>query len=200
MDTIRPILKKALSLIDQPPGSTAIDFGIGGGEEAAHLLQHGYRVTAIDNFEEFLTELSLREDVQSYRDHLTTLQADFENVPWECIEPVDLFLASFSLWYIKSEKFHEVWKAIVNAIKPGGYFVGHMSTHQYKALQQDGYFIEEPQVIPFLSKEEMLKLLKGLEILYFDQVEKLYTPQSASPPDDLPFFEGTIYGIIARKI
>ena len=197
MDKIRPLLSKALEQIQTqniPPG-IALDFGIGGGDETAHLLKQGYQVIAIDNFKEFLTEVKLRKDLAPYLSQLTTIHANFEDVDWKAIPQVDLFVALFSLNFVQPDKFYEVWKNIVAHVKPGGYFVGQLYTHLLENIQRDGYFVSEStELIPFLSEEELRGLLNEFDVEYFEDVNALYKNES-----EAIHLDGKVYSVIARK-
>ncbi len=198
METIRPLVIKALEHIRNHHHSsrTAIDFGIGCGEETSYLLRHGYRVIAIDNFEDFLSEIAEKEEVQPYRQNLTTIHSNFEDLKWTEIPQVDLFIASFSLCFVQPHQFHSVWSGIIDHIVPGGYFVGELYTHLQENTQIDGLYVTEScGFIPFFTKEEILILLESFEIVYFDEAQALYEPVN----DDEPSEEGSIYSIIARK-
>ena len=195
MYKIRPILLKALETIlpKDLPGHV-IDFGIGRGDETSFLLQKGYSVTAIDNFEEFLTEIKLREDTQPFLDKLSTIKANFEELDWNVLPTADLFLASFSLGYIQPDQFLTVWKNIVSHIQPGGYFVGHLYTHLHVNKQTDGYFVtEDSPPIAFLTKEAIIKLFTDFTIVYFEDAKALY----GEPID--PSTNAKIYSVIAQK-
>ena len=197
METVRPLIIKALTLIPNPiKNALAIDFGIGEGDETGYLLTHGYAVTAVDNFKEFLDEVHLRKEVQPYSHRLHTMHTNFEEVPWDQIPPVDLFVASFSLCFVQPEHFYRVWQHIVTQIKPGGYFVGELYTHLQENTQVDGLFVAESAgFIPFLSEQQIHELLTDFETVYFSKAQDLYEPLNEPDPEE----EGTIYSVIARK-
>ncbi len=195
METVRPLITKALALIPATDGAVAIDFGIGTGEETGALLHHGYSVIAIDNFKEFLDEVRLRKDVQPHLTRLHTIQANFEELDWNLIPPVDLFVASFSLCFIQPEKFQSIWHHIVKQIKPGGYFIGELYTHLQKNTQIDGFFTEESsELVPLFTEKELRELLKDFESIYFAEAKELYEVQDTGHSED-----GTIYSVIARR-
>lgn len=197
METIRPLVMKALKHIrsHQSPG-TAIDFGIGCGEETSYLLRHGYKVIAIDNFEEFLTEIAEKDEIQPYRQNLKAIHSNFEDLNWTAIPQVDLFVASFSLCFVRPDQFYSVWKGLVDHVMPGGYFVGELYTHLQENTQVDGFYVSESSgFIPFLSHEKILILLGDFEIIFFDEAQTLYEPLDNEEPAE----EGSIYSIIARK-
>ncbi len=187
---IRPLLLKA---VEHTKGKTALDFGVGGGHETAYLLQQGYQVTAIDNFQEFLTELSLHEANLPYLSQLTAIHSNFETLTWHYIPKVDLFVALFSLGYIQPESFFDVWNNIVKAIKPGGFFVGHLYTHLIKNKQVGGYFVQEKkEYIPFMEKEDIQNLFTTFDIVYFEDARLLYEEVDCTSAP-------IIYSVIARK-
>ncbi len=196
MQELRPLVAKALTIIKPKTGlKQAIDFGIGRGDETSYLLREGYTVIAIDNFEEFLTEVRLREDTQPFLDRLTTVHTSFEDLDWSTIPQVDLFVASFSLCFVQPDQFHRIWKQIVSHIKPGGYFVGHLYTHLQKNTQVDGYYVtEHSESIPFFTEQEIKALFNEFTIEYFEDAAALYD----KPIDNVKQNE-RIYSAIAQR-
>lgn len=197
METVRPLIMKALSYLPQPTErALAIDFGIGGGDETGYLLNHGYSVIAIDNFTEFLDEVRLRKEVLSHNNHLRTIRSNFEEIAWAQIPSVDLFHASFSLCFVQPGDFCKVWENIVAQINPGGYFVGELYTHLQENIQIDGLFVSESAgFIPFFSEAQIHELLVDFETIFFDKAQALYEPLNEPAQEE----EGIIYSVIARK-
>jgi len=195
MNSVRPLVRTAVGL--QQPTSTslhAIDFGVGSGTETGYLLAAGYTVYAIDNFEEFLSELSLHEANTTYLKNLSTVLTNFEEVPWETIPQVDLFVASHSLYFIQPDQFHNVWKQICDHIIPGGLFAGEFSTHQIANRQVDGYFIDEKlALIPFMTESHIRDLLSPFEIVQFSLTSSLYETNNETSTEEV------LYSVIARK-
>ena len=192
--SVRPLLLKALTLFKekQIPVMTALDLGVGSGEETHLLLSLGYQVTAIDNFEEFLTELYLQERNQPFLNNLKTVHSNFEELSWNDLPQVDLLIAFYSLVFVQPESFNTLWTNIIEHLKPGGFFIGTMHTRSYKNTQHQGYFREEPVLVPFRSKEEILGLFNDFEIIYFENEIILYRENNS--------LEDTgIYSVIARK-
>ena len=194
ISSVRPLLLKALELFQKQgiPPTVSIDFGIKGGEETHLLLSLGYHVTAIDNVEDFLNELLLQERNQLYLSQLSTVRSNFEDLNWNTLEKVDLFVAFYSLSFIHPEVFLKVWSDIIQSIKPGGYFVGTLHTHHSTTKQIDGFFLEDPSYEHFMSKAQILELFKGFECEYFESESILY-------PETDYTSEKEGYSVIARK-
>ena len=182
----RNIVKKALQSI-QGPG-IAIDFGSGVGNETLYLLKKGYTIIAIDAEKKALELMRSRDDIQPYLPHLTTLLSSFEKIDWLALPKVDLFVASFSLPFVKPEFFKEVWHHIVQQIKPGGYFVGHFFTPKYTGFKK-----AQRKAMTFLDKQQIDTLFDGFTIEYLNFEDKAGQSATGVP------IEARYYEIIAQK-
>lgn len=137
----------------------AIDLGCGEGRDTTELLRRGWRVLAIDAEQEAIDRLLARHDLTN-QDNLTTQVATFERTEFPTC---DLFNAAFSLPFCPPAHFPDVWRRIVNAIAPGGRFIGQFfgdrddwamieGRSHHRRAELDGLFSEF--IIEKLQEEE----------------------------------------------
>ncbi len=146
---------------------TAIDFGSNIGNESLYLLQQGYRVTAVEPDVAVVNLLTSREEFKPYTNTLTILNNSFEDVAWDALAPVDLFVASYSLPYVRPEAFKGVWQQMVNHINPDGYFVGQLFIPEYSGFKE-----RERKAMTFLTKEEILALFNNFTINHINYIDE----------------------------
>src|SRR5439155_1976460 len=115
----RPTLLDAMGRFAAP--GLAVDLGCGTGRDTIALLRAGWRVTAIDREREAID--LLRATVGDDGGRLTTEISSFENARWPVCELVN---ASFALPFCPPEHFDEVWRRIVDSLRPGGRFAGQL--------------------------------------------------------------------------
>lgn len=111
-----PLLVQAFLLLASR--KTALDLGCGAGRDTKWLLAQGLEVTAVDHDAEALAYL---RNLQHPRLHV--LQAAFEDV---MLTSYDLVHAAWSLPFIQSERFADVFPRIQQAVKPGGLLTGQL--------------------------------------------------------------------------
>ncbi len=183
----RELVKKAASYLSVK-SPTAIDVGAGVGNETLYLLQQGYTVTSVEPDTSVVNLLTAREELQSFTKNLTVLNNTFEDISWSSLAPVDLFVASYSLPYVRPEKFPTVWNQIVDHIKPEGYFVGQLFTPEYGGFKE-----HEREAMTFLRKEEIAGLFKDFIIKQFSFVDEESTNYAGEP------VRANYYEVIAQK-
>jgi SAM-dependent methyltransferase len=116
----RPTLTFALDRMPEP--GFAVDLGCGNGRDTVELLRRGWQVLAIDSEPEAIALMEAREDLPN-RENLQTLCAKMEEVRWpDC----DLVNCSFALPFCPPERFPSVWQRIIESIREGGRFAGHL--------------------------------------------------------------------------
>lgn len=179
------ITQQAVSLFSE--GSLAVDFGCGCGNDTAFLLNNGWTVWAIDGEKTAIQILRNRTDIDK-PDCLFTHCEKFEQINWDNLPKVNLFLAVNALPFCKEEKFNELWSQLSNKIESQGRFAGH-----FFGLNYEGFTDKERRSMTFLSKEEVLDLFKGYDIEFFD--EKETTGKSAAGRN----IHSHIFEIIAKK-
>jgi len=121
----RPLLLRALALADPEgaggAGKLAVDLGCGEGTDALELLGRGYTVLALDQEQEAIARLEARVPPAA-RARIAAAAVHFETMD---LPSADLVLASLSLPFARPAAFPFVWRKIVEALVPGGWFVGH---------------------------------------------------------------------------
>lgn len=100
-------------------GRLAIDLGSGAGNEALVLLEHGWRVLAIDGEPRAIEILESRVP-KGLSPRLETLVVGFTSLK---LPPADLVFASLSLPFAGDDLERVVGLAL-DAVVPGGWFVG----------------------------------------------------------------------------
>jgi SAM-dependent methyltransferase len=154
----RPPHETAIEALDRfsSPGF-AVDLGCGDGRDTVAMLERGWRVLAIDGQAQAIERL--RERIG---DHpaLETQAAEFHVASWPDAELVN---AGFSLPFCPAEHFPTVWARVVESLRPGGRFSGHLFGPNDEWV---GTRLDNVQ-----SREEALELLDGFDLERFDEVE-----------------------------
>ena len=155
---------------DQPPSqllmqaldhcvrrADALDLGCGAGPDTRGLLQHGFRVTAVDqNPDAFL----YFQDILQER--LTLVQSSMETFPFETY---DLINAQCSLPFIRSDLFEETFGKVKQALRPDGIFTGQFlgvhdtwnkpgTTMTFCTREQAQWFLHDLSIITFWEEDE----------------------------------------------
>ncbi|MBY0546682.1 MAG: DUF692 family protein [Candidatus Obscuribacterales bacterium] len=128
----------------------AIDIGAGAGKDTEYLLDHGWRVVALDANAGALKELSVAlNEAKKARLHI-------EEVSMETamLSDVNLINASLSLPFCPPAYFDDLWKKIVNALQPGGIFCGHFF----------GPYDDWAESLSVVSKSRLAQMLKPFEV------------------------------------
>jgi tellurite methyltransferase len=179
----RQLLLDVLAYYPQESSATkrnAIDLGCGDGTESAVLLEHGWNVLAIDGEPAAIEQLMEKVPAKS-KSHLQTQVAKFHEV---ILPLADLIHASFSLPFCEPEHFPTFWENIVDAIKPGGRFVG-----QFFGLRDS--WANEPDMT-FHTDDQIRAMLDAFEIESFHEQDE--DGSSASGPK-----HWHVFTVIARK-
>jgi SAM-dependent methyltransferase len=154
---LREVFVEALPLLptaspDERP-LVAVDLGCGDGKEALELLRHGWTVVATDRTPEGIERL-LASVPPEASERLTTAVAAFTEVEFPA---ADLVYAGLSLPFCPPADFEHVWRNLVAALQPGGFFVGHLfGPHDTWASTPD---------MNFHSRMEVEELLAGFDIV-----------------------------------
>jgi SAM-dependent methyltransferase len=141
------------------PG-TAVDVGFGDGTETMHLLDAGWRVTAIDSAPAAVEILEPRVSDEA-RDRLTTVTAPADDVD---LPPFDLLYSAYVLSYLPPDAFARLWARAREGLRPGGFIVVNIfgDRHGWAA---------EPDTT-FLPRADVEALLDGLEVIELAEVEE----------------------------
>jgi tellurite methyltransferase len=181
----RPLLKDALEHADASNPDMprrAIDLGCGDGTETLILLEHGWRVLAIDGEPAAITQLRAKVPAE-VADRLETRVATFEDIG--DLPPSDLIHASLSLPFCHPQHFDGLWTKIVNSITSGGWFAGNFFG------VNDSWTVHDDMT--FHTEDEVRKMLEPFEIAYFHEQDE--EGRSTIGPK-----HWHIFTVIARKV
>jgi tellurite methyltransferase len=164
-DEPRATLLDALDRFEQP--GLAVDLGSGTGRDTAELVRRGRRVIAIDGEQEAMVRLAGRRDVD--HSQVTAQVARFEQATWPA---VDLVNSSFSLPFVPVDDFGDLWRRIVDSLRPGGRFCGHLfGDHDTWASQG----------VTCFTRSEVEALRSGLSVERLDEEEEDSQDASGTP-------------------
>jgi hypothetical protein len=148
-----PLLVQAITFINKK--ETALDLGTGALVDSKYLLTQGFEVVAVDKEkppEEIMND-RFKFVQNSFRDY------DFPR------NTFDLINAQFALPFNGKESFNLIWERLLSSLKLGGIFVG-----QFFGLE-DEWNVPDTKLV-FHSKEQVEKLLNGLEVLELKEINK----------------------------
>jgi tellurite methyltransferase len=181
----RPPRRTLLAALDRfgatPPGAVALDLGCGDGRDAVEMLRRGWRVIAVDAEPEALRKLQDRPLPPG--SDVTPVAARFEEVPIPL--GTSLINSSFAMPLCESQAFHELWGRIREELPPGGRFSGQWYGPRDSWVGRPG--------ITFLSRENALSLLEGLDLEMFEEEEA----DGVTPRGTAKHWH--IFHIVARK-
>lgn len=141
------------------PGQ-AIDVGFGDGTETMHLLEAGWRVTAIDGAPAAAEVLEPRVPADA-RERLVIVTAPAEDVD---LPPFDLVYSAYVLSYLEPAAFERFWAQVRRGLRPGGFVIVNIFGDHHA-------WAGEPWTT-FLPRSTVETLLDGLEILALDETEE----------------------------
>jgi len=159
----------------------AIDLGCGSGMDTFALLQHGWRVLAIDRQPEASEQVRAGTPPE-YQAHLEVRRAAFEEL---ALPPADLINASFSLPFCHPQHFGALWATITSALNPGGYFAGHFFGNR------DGW--AHIATMTFHTAGQVQALLQGFDRENVQELEEDGTTALGEPK------HWHVFSVVARK-
>jgi SAM-dependent methyltransferase len=164
-----------------PADAQAVDLGCGDGVETALLLEKGWRVLAADQQPEAISRVRQRVPPE-HAERLQTLVAPYHET---VLPSAFLVFAGYSLPFCPPEHFQVVWARIMQAITPGGYFVGHLFG------ERDGW-AGAPRMC-FHTRAEAEALFVRFELKTFREIDEV-RPSALEGPK-----RWHVYEVIARK-
>ncbi len=110
-----------IKLLNLPPDSSLLDLCCGTGRHALPLAQQGYRVTGLDQNENFLQQAQAEAEAKGIK--VRWVQSDMRLIPFE--NEFDAVINIFtSFGYLEDEDEDlRVLQQIQHALKPGGHFL-----------------------------------------------------------------------------
>ena len=134
-----------------------MDLGCGVGLGVLHLLEKGFRVTAVDAEQEAIDHLKALLPPGA---PVKTIVSQFQDLP---LETYDVVVAQFSLFFMPPTEFNAFWRRMVDAIRPGGILSAQLlgTNDEWK---DRGYTMH--------SRADVDRLLGPFEVLFLDEVER----------------------------
>jgi trans-aconitate methyltransferase len=159
--TVRPLLLQALALMGEPAPGVAVDLGCGDGTESRYLVTSGWRVHAFDGADGTEARVSNGLPTEALK-RLDATQIAFEDI--RTLPAAVLLYAGRSLPFCAETHFAELWRIILESIKPGAWFVGDFFGPNDSWVGRAG--------MNFHGRAEVEELLKGFEIDLLNEVEQ----------------------------
>lgn len=148
---------KAAALCDEK--EQALDLGAGTLVESAFLLDDGFKkVTAVDSSEQARIFAKKLDPKRFTLETCSYLEFSFQENTY------DLVNALYSLPFNGPDNFENLIEDIRVSLKPGGIFVGQLFG------VRDGFNNDGTKLV-FQTREEALQLLRGLDLIEFEEVE-----------------------------
>lgn len=167
------LLVEALSFVENK--SKALDLGAGALVDSKYLLSLGFEVIAVDQ-EKFI---EIPDDKFRFVKSLFN-EYEFPN------NNFDLISAQFSLPFNGKEGFNILMGKLIASLKPKGIFTGQLFG------LNDEWNTPESELV-FHSKNQVIELLSGMEVLKLEEVDKDGKLSNGTPK------HWHIFNIIARK-
>ena len=173
-----PRMIRAASFV--PQNGRALDLGCGAGRDTRYLLAQGFQVTAVDADANAMAILATFP-----QERLRAVQSSFIDFAFE---NYDLINAHFCLPFLPREQFYAVFEKLRQALNPDGIFVG-----QFFGIHDQWNTPEQAGKMTFLTREEALRALEGLDLIEFEEEDVDSVVADGSPK------HWHVFHIIARK-
>ena len=173
-----PRMIRAVSFVTRR--ERALDLGCGAGRDTRYLLEQGFQVTAVDADANAMAILATFP-----QERLLAVQSSFVDFVFESY---DLINAHYSLPFLAREQFYIVFGKVHEALNPEGIFVG-----QFFGIHDQWNTPERAAAMTFLSREEAMQALEGLDVIEFDEEDIDSVVADGSPK------HWHVFHIIARK-
>jgi tellurite methyltransferase len=158
----------------------ALDLGCGAGRDTRYLLEQGFQVTAVDSDANAMAILATFPQEKLRAVHSSFVGFAFDNY--------DLINAHFSLPFLPREQFYAVFGKVREALNLEGIFVG-----QFFGIHDQWNTEERAVAMTFLTREEALQALEGLDVIEFEEEDIDSVVADGSPK------HWHVFHIIARK-
>lgn len=162
---------KAVEVVGPDAPRVAIDIGAGDGRDTAVLLAAGFEVLSADPHPDSLRRItervmSMPQDA-ARRLHVVTGSAESLDAAIAMrpqFASCGIVNASFSLPFVKPDRYARAWSMVRNTLAPGGVFAGQIFG------DRDTWATNPTR--SHHTREQALQLLEGLEIVQFTEDEK----------------------------
>ena len=162
-------------------GQVALELGCGVGHGVLHLVEKGLKVIAVDQEPEALEKTKERLPQQA---EVHLLKAQFQDLGLDP-DSLDLIVAGFSLFFLRTWEFGRVWQRLVRALRPGGIFAGQLLGVNDDWAER-GYTVH--------TRSEIESLLHPFEILYLEEAERDGETAMREPK------HWHVFHVVARKL
>ena len=156
-----PFLIKTLGIPVLITGNS-LDLGCGSGNDTIELLKNNWSVTSIDNSTEAIT--FLKERTKNFN------LADIRCVRFEDMELIknfyDLVYSRYALSFCQKKDWAIVWNNILNAMKVGGVFSGHIF-----GVNDDFKNSKKYGEMSLFDSQQVDELFKDFDILFKNEDE-----------------------------
>lgn len=163
------------------PGQVALELGCGAGTGVLHLVEKGLKVLAVDQEPEAL-EITKSRLPEGAEVHL--IKAQFQDLGLDA-ESLDVVVAQFTLFFLRSWEFGQVWQRLLKALKPGGIFAGQL-------LGVNDDWADRGYTVYTLAEAQ--SLLHPFEVLYFEEAERDGETSLGEPK------HWHVFHVVARKL
>ena len=170
----RELLTRTLDSLQSEHASSArlraLDLGCGPGRECVALLKRGFRVTAVDPYEEMLQRARalVATDCAELADGMAFVKATLESYA-SSIAPnsFELVHAGFVLPFVAPAEFARAFALLRSGIAPGGYFVG-----QFFGPDDEFIRTSPKSAMTAHSAADIPVLFEGFELLEHEEVNR----------------------------
>ncbi len=167
----RAELVRALGLFEPSVRKTALDVGCGPGREVVLLLQHGFKVVALDPYASMLEQTAAAVAGERSLDgaFLTLHHATAEQFASQLSAgQFGLVHAGFVLPFVRSADLSRVMPTLLSCLEPGGLFVAQFFGHD------DDFIVHAaPNTMSAHTDSELSGLFEGFEFLHREEVNRL---------------------------
>jgi 2-polyprenyl-3-methyl-5-hydroxy-6-metoxy-1,4-benzoquinol methylase len=136
-----------------PPGGRILDAGCGSGRDTLAFHNKGYDVVSIDASAKMVELAKLLTGRPVFR-------MRFQEIQW--VEEFDGIWACASLLHVPKIEMDEVWRRLINALKPGGAWFMSFKKGQGESIRKGRFFndYEEQELRALIEKQQDIELLQ----------------------------------------